>query len=123
MARVGRRIGALFIDWIIASVIAAIIDSAVLGGLNSTTYAQPRHQSMVYLVWVLLMIVEVPILGGTIGHRTLGMAVAPVKGGWPGVWRPLVRAVLLALVIPALVWDSDQRGFHDKIAGTVLVRA
>jgi len=25
-------------------------------------------------------------------------------------------------VIPVLVWDSDQRGFHDKIAGTVLVR-
>jgi hypothetical protein len=26
-------------------------------------------------------------------------------------------------VIPVLVWDSDQRGFHDKIAGTVLIRA
>jgi hypothetical protein len=26
------------------------------------------------------------------------------------------------LVLPALVWDSDQRGFHDKVAGTVLIR-
>ena len=26
------------------------------------------------------------------------------------------------IVIPALVWDSDQRGFHDKVAGTVLIR-
>jgi hypothetical protein len=34
-----------------------------------------------------------------------------------------VRSVLLMIVIPALVWDSDHRGFHDKIAGTVLVRA
>jgi len=33
-----------------------------------------------------------------------------------------VRSVLLGLAIPALVWDSDQRGFHDKIAGTVLIR-
>jgi hypothetical protein len=24
--------------------------------------------------------------------------------------------------VPALVWDSDQRGFHDKVAGTVLLR-
>jgi len=69
------------------------------------------------------MIIEVPILGGTIGHRILGMAVTPLSGGWPGLWRPVVRAVLLGLVIPALVWDSDSRGFHDKIAGTVLIRA
>jgi hypothetical protein len=34
-----------------------------------------------------------------------------------------VRTLLLCLVIPVLVWDSDQRGFHDKIAGTVLIRA
>jgi len=34
----------------------------------------------------------------------------------------LVRTVLLAVVIPALIWDRDTRGFHDKIAGTVLIR-
>jgi hypothetical protein len=34
-----------------------------------------------------------------------------------------VRSLLLGIVIPALVWDSDQRGFHDKVAGTVLIRA
>jgi hypothetical protein len=26
------------------------------------------------------------------------------------------------LIIPAVIWDGDQRGLHDKIAGTVLVR-
>jgi len=26
------------------------------------------------------------------------------------------------VVIPAVVWDRDIRGFHDKLAGTVLVR-
>jgi hypothetical protein len=25
-------------------------------------------------------------------------------------------------VIPAAIWDADQRGLHDKAAGTVLVR-
>ena len=37
-------------------------------------------------------------------------------------WRPLVRTVLLCLAIPALIWDRDQRGLHDRGAGTVLVR-
>jgi len=45
-----------------------------------------------------------------------------LSGGWVGLWRPVVRSILLILVIPAIVWDSDQRGFHDKIAGTVLLR-
>jgi len=51
------------------------------------------------------------------------MHVVPVGGGWVGPWRPIVRTVLLLLVVPALIWDSDQRGFHDKLAGTVLIRA
>jgi len=25
-------------------------------------------------------------------------------------------------VIPAVIWDADQRGLHDKAAGTVLLR-
>ncbi|MFE4466652.1 RDD family protein, partial [Oerskovia sp. NPDC056781] len=31
--------------------------------------------------------------------------------------------VLLCLVVPAVVWDGDGRGMHDKAAGTVIVRA
>ncbi|MCU1514874.1 MAG: hypothetical protein JWO10_1964, partial [Microbacteriaceae bacterium] len=38
------------------------------------------------------------------------------------IWRPALRTVLLSLVIPAVIWDLDQRGLHDKAAGTVLVR-
>lgn len=75
------------------------------------------------LVFVVLQIVFIPTLGGGIGHRLAGMRVVPLTGGWVGLWRPIVRSVLLGMVIPALVWDSDQRGFHDKVAGTVVVRS
>jgi uncharacterized RDD family membrane protein YckC len=34
-----------------------------------------------------------------------------------------VRTALLIVVIPAVIWDADQRGLHDKVAGTVLVRS
>jgi uncharacterized RDD family membrane protein YckC len=118
VARIGRRLIALVIDWMLASLIANLIS----GSWDASVNARPLHQLLVYGVWVALMIVEVPILGGTIGHRLCGIAVMPLRGGWTGLWRPLVRALLLGLMVPALVWDSDSRGFHDKVAGTVLVR-
>lgn len=119
VGRVGRRILALVIDWVIATLLVNVIT----GSWNTQVNAQLAHQALTYGAWVALMIVLVPILGGTLGHRIAGLAVTPLRGGWPGLWRPLVRALLLALVVPALVWDSDQRGFHDKVAGTVLVRS
>ena len=67
--------------------------------------------------------VFIPTLGGSPGHRLLGMRVQRVTGGWPGLWRPIVRSLLLVLVIPAVIWDADNRGVHDKAAGTVLLRA
>jgi hypothetical protein len=33
-----------------------------------------------------------------------------------------LRTVLLLLVIPALVWDRDGRGLHDRLSRAVQVR-
>ncbi|SDH41698.1 Uncharacterized membrane protein YckC, RDD family [Leifsonia sp. 98AMF] len=109
VGRVGRRIAAIAIDWAIASLLS---------------FAFFRYDSWATIsIFAVLQIVFIPTLGGSVGHRALGMRVVAVRGGWVGVWRPIVRTLLLCIVIPALVWDSDQRGFHDKIAGTVLIRA
>ena len=116
VGRVGRRIGALLIDWTMSYVIALM-----WLGLPALTQPGPG-QFAILGIFVALQIVAIPILGGSIGHRIVGLAVTPIRGGWVGVWRPVVRSLLLGIVIPALVWDADQRGFHDKIAGTVLVR-
>ena len=114
MARVGRRIAALAIDWAIATVIGLAFFS---GGSIA------RENSFVTLaVFTVMQIVFIPTIGGGVGHRLVGLRVVAVRGGWVGLWRPIVRSILLAIVIPALVWDSDQRGFHDKVAGTVLIR-
>ncbi|SEA74522.1 RDD family protein [Leifsonia sp. 21MFCrub1.1] len=109
VGRVGRRIAAIAIDWAIASLLS---------------FAFFRYDSWATIaIFAVLQIVFIPTLGGSIGHRAVGMRVVAVRGGWVGVWRPIVRTLLLCVVIPALVWDSDQRGFHDKIAGTVLIRS
>lgn len=113
VTRIGRRIAAILIDWGIAMLIALLVAPYNTGGYSWATY----------LVFIVMQILFIPTIGGSVGHRLTGSRVVPIAGGWVGPWRPVVRTVLLALVIPVLVWDSDQRGFHDKIAGTVLIRA
>ncbi len=112
IARIGRRFAAIAIDWGIALVLTLLFP-AEGGAATFTTLG----------IFAVMQMLFIPTLGGSIGHRILGLRVVPIAGGWIGLWRPAVRTLLLALVIPVLVWDSDQRGFHDKIAGTVLIRA
>ncbi|MDQ0895994.1 RDD family protein [Agromyces ramosus] len=113
VGRVGRRLAAIAIDWA----------SAMLIALLFTPYESTAYTWVTPLVFAVLQVVFIPTIGGSIGHRLVGLHLAPLAGGWVGPWRPVVRTALLMLVIPALIWDADQRGFHDKIAGTVLVRA
>jgi hypothetical protein len=49
--------------------------------------------------------------------------VSVVDGGAIGVPRALLRGVLLALVIPALVLDDLRRGLHDKAARSIVLAA
>ncbi|WP_136707057.1 RDD family protein [Agromyces sp. H66] len=113
VGRVGRRIAALAIDWVAAIVIALLF----------APYSSMLHSWVTLGIFALMQILFIPTIGGSVGHRLVGLRVLPVAGGWVGPWRPVVRTALLVIVLPAVVWDSDQRGFHDKIAGTVLIRA
>ena len=110
VGRTGRGILAIMIDWGLAALPAYFL----AGGPNASVW------NIVF--FAIMQVIFIPTIGGSIGHRLVGLRVVPIAGGWVGIWRPVVRTLLLCLVIPLLVWDSDQRGFHDKIAGTVLVR-
>ncbi|WP_404435125.1 RDD family protein [Microbacterium aerolatum] len=109
IARVGRRIGALAIDWA-----AAVIISIAFFQYDSLA---------TLVVFAVVQILFIPTIGGSPGHRILGMRLVLANGAWVGLWRPIVRTLLLVLVIPAVIWDQDQRGLHDKAVGTVLIRA
>ena len=108
IARPGRRIGALFIDYGAAYLISGFF------GWDSLA---------ILTIFGLIQVIFLPTLQGSPGHRILGMRLQRLDGSWVGLWRPIVRTALLILVIPAVIWDADQRGLHDKAAGTVLVRA
>jgi len=113
VGRVGRRIGALVIDWVIAVALTCVLFGYTL--LNYDGF-------VVLAIFVLLQALQLAVFGWSAGHRLVGLRLITITGGRVGLWRPVVRSLLLGLAVPALVWDSDQRGFHDKIAGTVLIR-
>ena len=103
----GRRLGALFIDWIICAIIG-------YGLLHSRYWGLAIFGAE---TWILTA-----LTGTTIGKRALGMRVARLDGKPVGFGWSLVRTVLLLCVVPPLVIDSDRRGLHDKAANTIVVR-
>src|SRR5215469_15457469 len=103
-APLGRRFGALLV---------------------ASLYANPR-----VVAWppVLALVLEYGFFIGLFS-QTPGMYVTRVRSvgyadGRPiGIPRALLRGALLALLIPALIMDSDRRGLHDRAAGSIMVSA
>jgi uncharacterized RDD family membrane protein YckC len=113
IARFWRRLGALFIDWAIAWILSVAFFPVAEWQPNSwATLAIFAGEQILFLV----------LVNGSVGHLLLGMRVVPVVPARLGLWRPVVRTALLCLAIPALIWDADHRGLHDRLAGTMLVR-
>ncbi len=113
IARFGRRLGGIAIDWAIAYGLSWLFFRQKDGTAN------PWVNLAVFAVLTLLFLL---FFNASIGHLVLRMRVVPIRGGSLAPWRPLVRTLLLCLAVPALIWDRDQRGLHDRLAGSVLVR-
>jgi uncharacterized RDD family membrane protein YckC len=118
VARMGRRVGALLVDWLIAYGLAGL---AVTAGLLSAA----TLSTAVLGLWFVLGVVAVRLFGFTPGQWALGLVVVRLETGavlHVGVGRAAARGLLIALVIPPLFTDSDGRGLHDRITGTAVVR-
>ncbi|MGD3105080.1 RDD family protein [Streptomyces sp. YGL11-2] len=113
IARVGRRLGALFIDWALCLLIAY--------GLLSGGKAQSAS-NWALVVFAVLSVLTVGTVGFTPGKRLLGLRVVAEGGGRISLPRVLLRTLLLVVVIPAVVWDRDGRGLHDRLSRSVQVR-
>ncbi len=109
VARFGRRFVALAIDWALSLLIAR----GLAQGDEWATLA----------VFTLENALLVATTGHSVGHRIMRIRVSRLDGSAPGVARGVGRSLLLALAVPALVWDRDQRGLHDRFMGTVLLRS
>jgi uncharacterized RDD family membrane protein YckC len=119
IARAGRRIAAIAVDWAIATAISVVFFTS---GETVLDRLVASNAAATLVAFAILQILFIPTVGGSLGHLALGMRVVPVKAGWIGALKPVIRTALLCLFIPAVIWDRDQRGMHDRLAGTVLVR-
>ncbi|MFG2473414.1 RDD family protein [Streptomyces fagopyri] len=113
IARPGRRLGALAVDWALCLLIAY--------GLLTDGYGQATG-NWALLVFFVLGVLTVGTVGSTPGKRLFGLRIVPEGGGRLNPLRALLRTTLLCVAVPALIWDRDGRGLHDRLARTVEVR-
>lgn len=122
MGRFGRRLVGLLIDWFACTLIAAGLFGAPVPFFSAGgTGGGPATVSPL-LVFAIENVVLVATVGTTLGHRLVGLRVGSVTRPMMTPVQVLVRTLLLCLFIPAVIWDSDGRGLHDRLAGTAIVR-
>jgi uncharacterized RDD family membrane protein YckC len=113
IAPLARRVGAIFVDWGMCALIAyGLIAGGELAAANTWTLP----------VFVVMVAVTVGTLGMTPGKRLFRLRVVGMDGARLTFPRAVLRTFLLGLAIPALVWDRDTRGLHDRLSGAVQIR-
>jgi hypothetical protein len=112
----GRRVAALFVDWLIAYGLAAL--AMAFGWVSPSMLS-----GAILLIWFVLGALSVRLYGFTSGQYALGLIVVPVDNRLHvGLGRALARGLLITLVIPPLLTDTDLRGLQDRLTNTALVR-
>ncbi len=148
LASAGARLGARILDIVIVTV--AFIILAVLGitaavGADSNTDDASALSVGALVVSVLVgaaigLLYEVTLIatrGQTLGKMATGIRVVRADNGLVPGWGksvarwiipallpiiPLIGWVLSLLVYISLLWDKSRQGWHDKAAGTLVIK-
>lgn len=131
---------------------ALLVDSLVLGGVTQFAAnfvggmlllermnrgdfmaVNPAAVGLSTLVSALYFIVMIGATGQTLGGMLLGVRVLAVTEDAAGYGRAAIRWVAFAILgaIPVvnllnylwMLWDDRRQTLHDKVAGTIVVRA
>ncbi|WP_343244675.1 RDD family protein [Streptomyces sp. SID11385] len=113
LAPLGRRFGALVVDWALCMLIAY--------GLLARGDQQAAGNWALAIFFVLSLL-TLGTVGCTPGKALFRLRVVSENGGRLGLVRVLIRSVLLCIAIPALIWDRDSRGLHDRLGRAVQIR-
>ena len=113
IASTGRRLLAIVVDWWLCALICY--------GLIAHRNALAANYWTMFVFFV-MSVLTLATIGSTPGKRLLGLRLIRLDGGRPSIPQVALRTVLLLLAIPALIWDRDGRGLHDKAVATVEVR-
>lgn len=111
----GRRVLAIAIDWFASLGVALLLLGPGRYLSNDFTLANLAifYAEVVLFTW---------LVSASFGQRVMGIVVVRTDGGRLPLWRVALRTVLICLVIPAVIFDSDGRGLHDRAVGSVVIR-
>ena len=109
----GRRILALIVDWAACTLVLLLFMS----------YDEPDFGMFTLAVFIGESAVLTALGGGSFGQLASGLRVVRNDGSGQSIdlLRAVARQVLVALVIPPLVFKPDGRGLHDMVAGSATV--
>lgn len=113
-----RRILALVVDWFASTFVVILL----LGGVDE--WSGSREAGFYVLgVFVLESAFFTALSGGSFGQMATRLRVVRVNGDPRPLdpLRALGRQVLVALVIPPLVYRADGRGLHDVAMDSAVV--
>lgn len=121
LSSTGQRLGAFVVDALASGLVAALFVSHN-AGRNGLADKLPGSWSLIPLA--IDYLVGILVAGRTLGMYLFGLRLVRVDRTVavdPG--RILVRTLLLFLLVPAVVFDRDGRGLHDRLSDTAVVRA
>ena len=126
-----RRFGASLIDSLFAFGIF-IVSFAGFFGLEPEEEASDAAAAWVFVVWVGIIAFWLygASKGWSPGKLAVGIRIVTMDGDQPGWGKALLRetigkAVASSFMLFGFVWillDPQRRGWHDKMAGTIVVR-
>jgi uncharacterized RDD family membrane protein YckC len=121
LASTGPRLGAFLVDVFASTLIAALFVHHKAGD-NSFAAKLPGSWSLVPLA--LIYVIGILVAGRTLGMYLFSLRLVRVdRTAAVDPVRAIVRTLLLFLLVPAVVFDRDGRGLHDRLTDTAVVRA
>jgi uncharacterized RDD family membrane protein YckC len=119
LAATGPRLLAFVVDALASGLVAALFVHKSAGSL-----ADRLPGSWSLIPFVLDYLVGVLVAGRTLGMYLTGLRLVRVSRDVAiEPLRLLGRTLLLCLLVPAVVFDRDGRGMHDRLTDTAVVKA
>ena len=115
VARMGRRILGLSIDWFAAILVTHLLFADLV-------YGSGDFRAATLGVFATEVFLLTATAGASFGYRIVGIRLVSVSARPLNFLKVLARTALLCLAVPALIWDRDGRGLHDKVVGTIVIR-
>ena len=120
LATTGPRLLAFMVDAAASGLVAALFVPHHAGD----SFADRLPGSWSLIPFALDYVVGVLVAGRTIGMYLTGLRLIRVGDDVAiDPLRIIARTALLVLLVPALIFDRDGRGMHDRLTDTAVVKA